>query len=175
MSLTHTPETVNLSRAYEDPVVLARPVSYNGPDVSVIRITDVQSDQFTMYVDEAPNHDGGHTTETVSYIVAESGAWTLANGDRLEVGRIATDAEIGRGVTNTFDEVRFRGSFAATPAILSQVQGELNPHWVTTRQTNPQSHAFDVALQEDEASTASHSGLSPAGGPGLPRAAGLSP
>ena len=71
-TLTHTPQTVVLSRHYVNPVVFAQPPSRDGSDVSVIRVRDVQSDRFKLYVDEAPNHGSGtHTTEAVSYRSAE--------------------------------------------------------------------------------------------------------
>jgi hypothetical protein len=70
-NLTHSPKTVVLSQRYANPVVLAQPLSYDGSDTSVVRITDVQSDCFTLYVHEAPNHNGTHTNESVSYRSAE--------------------------------------------------------------------------------------------------------
>jgi serralysin len=63
-------------------LLFAQPPTYDG-DVSVVPITDVQADRFTLYVDEAPNHDGSHTTETVSWLVLEAGSWTLPDGRRL--------------------------------------------------------------------------------------------
>jgi hypothetical protein len=58
-------------------------LSYAGSQVAVVRITDVKRDRFTMYVGEAPDQDGWHTEETVSYVVLEAGSWELADGTKL--------------------------------------------------------------------------------------------
>ena len=72
-TLTHVTQTVVLSRRYVNPVVFAQPLSTNGGDTAVVRITDVQADRFTLYVHEAPDEDGTHGTESVSYLVLEAG------------------------------------------------------------------------------------------------------
>ncbi len=95
--LDHNPQTVILSRTYTDPVVLARPLSINDGDPSLVRITDVQADRFTFFVHEAPDLDGTHdSTETVSYIVLETGDWDLSDGTLLEVGKVTTTASVGK-------------------------------------------------------------------------------
>jgi len=59
-TLTHTPQTVYLSRHYVNPVVFTQPVSRDGRDTSVVRITDVQADRFTLYLHKAPDRNGSH-------------------------------------------------------------------------------------------------------------------
>ncbi len=155
-ALTHVPQTVTLGRVYTDPVVLTQPHSYNGSHASVVRIEDVQADRFTLYIQEAPNMDGFHTTETVSYVVLERGTWQLANGALLEVGLLNTAEQVGRGVANSWATVSFSSPFSSAPVVLSQVQGEANPHWVKTRQRSTTSASFQVALEEEDISTAAH-------------------
>jgi serralysin len=48
-----------------------KPLSYDESDVAVVRVTDVQADRFTVYVDEDPDQDGSHAGETVSWLVLE--------------------------------------------------------------------------------------------------------
>lgn len=155
-TLTHTPQTVLLSRRYADPVVFAQPLSRDGGDTSVIRISDVQSDRFTLYVDEAPNKDGGHTTEAVSYLVLEAGSWELADGTLLEVGKLTTSATVGGSITNVWEQVSFSSPFSAAPVVISQVQTENDAHWVKTRQRSVTTTGFDVAMEEEEAKTTPH-------------------
>jgi len=152
-NLTHTPQTVVLSRPYVDPVVFARPSSYNGTNTALVRVTSVLPDRFTFFVHEAPDHDGAHTNETVSYLVLEAGRWQLENGALLEVGKVTTASEVGPGIPNTFSRVTFQSGFSSTPAVLTQVQTNDNPHWVMTRQRSASATGVDVALQEDDAST----------------------
>jgi YD repeat-containing protein len=49
-------------------------------------------------------------------------------------------------------------SFHAQPVVVSQVQTDNDPHWVKTRQRNVTASGFDVALEEEDANTASHGG-----------------
>jgi RHS repeat-associated protein len=155
-TLTHTPQTIVLSRSYADPVVFAQPVSRDGGDPSVIRITDVQADRFTLYVHEAPNKNGSHTTEAVSYLVLEAGSWQLPDGTLLEAGKVDTSATVGKNVSNVWEQVSFHQLHSAAPAVVSQVQTENDPHWVKTRQQNTTATGFEVALEEEENETSAH-------------------
>ena len=75
-ALTDVTQTVTLSHAYVNPVVFAQPLYGTArlppDDPAVVRITNVQSDRFTLYVQEAPNADGSSRALTVSYIVLEA-------------------------------------------------------------------------------------------------------
>jgi hypothetical protein len=106
-----------------------------------------------LYVQEAPGLSPGHTTEAVSYLVLEAGAYELEDGTRLEVGAVEMDATVGKRVSNRWEGVRFVASFGATPVILSQVQTERDAHWVKTRQNSASAAGFEVALEEEEAKT----------------------
>jgi YD repeat-containing protein len=70
-TLTHTPQTVMLSRSYQNPVVFATPLSRDGGDTAVVRITSVQSDRFTLYVSEAYKWLNGDVGS-----VGKTGTWT---------------------------------------------------------------------------------------------------
>lgn len=146
--LTHTVRTVSFSRSYQDRVVLARPPTFDGGDTSVVRITQVTSTGFSFYVHEAPNKDGPHTTETVSYLVLEAGSWQLPDGTLLEAGHLTTSAQVGYNVTNTWARVDLGSSLTSTPLVFTQVQSNSNPAWVKTRQTNTTTSKFLCALEE---------------------------
>ncbi|MCP4426739.1 MAG: RHS repeat protein, partial [Chloroflexi bacterium] len=155
--LTHTPQTIVLSRSYVNPVVIVQPPSMNGINTSVVRITNVQSEpsepsEFTLYVDEAPDQDGPHDAERVSYLVLEAGSWELANGVRLEVGQTTTNATTGV----QWETVSFNQDFRQKPVVFSQVQSNNDPHWVKTRQNNTTVSGFEVAMEEDDAQTTAH-------------------
>ena len=154
--LTHAARTVVLGRSYTDPVVIARPPSFDGSHQSVVRVTDVQSDRFTFQIEEAPDKDGSHTTETVSYVVLESGSWELPGGAEMEVGKISTSATVGRNVAGAFTRVDFATPFRTSPLVFSQVQTRNDPNWVKTRQLRPTTSSVRVALEEEEAATTAH-------------------
>ncbi len=155
-ALTHVPQTVVLTRSYEHPVVFAQPLSSDEADPALVRITGVQSDRFTLYVDEAPNKNGTHTTETVSYVVLEAGSWQLADGRLLEAGSMTTTAVVGRRITRVWQTVTFASDFGATPVVVSQVQSNNDPGWVGTRQRNATADTFQMAMEAEEAATTRH-------------------
>lgn len=154
--LTHVPKQVLFSRAYTNPVVIAQPASFGGAEMAVIRITSVQSDRFTLYVQEAPNLDGSHTYENVSWMVLEAGSWVLENGELLQVGKLATSQTIGRVYGGGFQTVTFPTAFDTPPVVLSQVQSNNDPSFVKTRPHRPSKTSFPVALEEEESSATAH-------------------
>ena len=155
-NLTHVRQTVSLSRSYKNPVVIAQPPSQNGSHTSVVRITNVTANSFTFYIHEAPNMDGSHTTETVSYLVVEAGSFKLPDGTELRAGNLNTSSTVGRRITNQWATVSYGGSFPAAPIVLSQVQTENDPSWVKTRQTSVGTSSFLVGLEKEEVSLLTH-------------------
>lgn len=155
-NLRHVSQTVQLSRSYVSPVVIAQPPAYNGANESVVRITDVRSNAFDFFIDEAPDQDGPHTFETVSYLVLEAGSWQLPDGTEIEAGTLSTSATVGRNVSGSFATVAFSQPFGTVPAVLSQVQSSNDPAWVKTRQLLASTSSFRVALEEEEAATTAH-------------------
>jgi hypothetical protein len=155
-ALTHTEKTIVLNHSFDEPVVFAKPVSYDGSDESLVRITDVQSDRFTLFVDEAPNKDGNHTTESVSYLVLEAGKWELEDGTHLEVGLETTTAVVGRYFSNTWKAVSFESPFSSTPVVLTQIQTNNDPGWAGTRQVNASSSGVQFAIEAEESAKTNH-------------------
>ena len=79
-TLSSSSSTINLQHNFENPVVFALPASANGSDPVTVRITDIQSGQFTARLQEPNNLDDVHTNETVHWIVMEEGSWRLPDG-----------------------------------------------------------------------------------------------
>ncbi len=74
----------------------------------------------------------------------------------LQVGTLATNATVGKRITNVWAQVTFSETFSSAPVVLSQVQSNNDPHWVKTRQQNVGAAGFDVALEEEQASASPH-------------------
>ena len=146
-SLNHLNKTIQFDRTYTNPVVFALPVSYNGGDPAIARITDLQSDRFSVYLQEPDYKDKKHTKESLSYLVLEAGSWQLADGTILEVGTIDTNAT----TTSSWSNINFDSEFSATPAIFSQVQTNNGKSFVRTRQKAASSDGFELAMEEEEA------------------------
>ncbi len=151
-NLNHQSQTIFFEHTFNNPVIFAQPLSHNGADPSTIRITDIQSDRFSVQLQETilkngNSHSGNHTTETFSFLVVEQGIWELSDGTMIEVGNVATDAI----TTSTWETINFNHNFSNTPVILTQVQTDNDATFVRTRQKNASQNGFKVALEEEEA------------------------
>ena len=145
-NLNHVTQVIQLNNTYKNPVIFALPPSYNGGDPAIARITDIQDDNFSIYIQEAEYKDGWHTTESLSYMVLEAGTWELADGTLLEVGTLDTNAI----TTSSWSSIDFEDDFSTTPAILSQVQTNYGPQFVRTRQQSASVTGFELAMEEEE-------------------------
>ena len=145
--LNHQKQTIQLNNNYINPVVFALPLSYQGGDPAIARITDIQSDEFSLYLQEAEYRDGAHTRESLSYLVLEAGTWELDDGTLLEVGTVDTKAT----VTTPWTEIDFQNDFETSPAIISQVQTRNGGQFVRTRQNSASIDGFELAMEEEEA------------------------
>ncbi|WP_107666987.1 Calx-beta domain-containing protein [Cyanothece sp. BG0011] len=151
-NLNHESQTIFFDHNFINPVIFAGPLSYNGPDPSTIRITDIQSNSFSVQLQETTlkdgnSHNGNHTTESFSFLVVEQGIWELSDGSILEVGNITTDAI----TTSNWETINFNSTFTNTPVVLTQVQTDNDATFVRTRQQNATNNGFQVALEEEEA------------------------
>ncbi len=144
--LNHVNQTIQLNNTYTNPVVFALPLSFNGGSPAIARITDIQDDSFSVYIQEGVNDDGIHKKERLSYIVLEAGAWKLPDGSILEVGTVNTNST----TTSSWSSINFNSDFSETPAILSQVQTDNDEQFVRTRQNSSSIAGFDLALEEEE-------------------------
>ena len=148
-NLNHGIQTIQLDNSYINPVVFALPVSYNGSDPAIARITDIQDDNFSLYLQEPEYRDGEHTKESVSYLVLEAGTWELEDGTILEVGTLDTNATTAS--SSSWSDIDFESDFANTPAVLSQVQTKNGAQFVRTRQKSASVDGFELAMEEEEA------------------------
>ncbi|MEM8723844.1 MAG: peptidase, partial [Cyanobacteria bacterium P01_G01_bin.39] len=147
----HNSQTIQLDNSYENPVVFALPLSRNGGDPAIVRITDIQNDSFTAYLQEAEYKDGSHTNESFSYMVLEAGTWELDNGSSLEVGTVNTNLVTSEG----WENIAFDADFATTPVVLSQVQTNAESDFVRTRQKPASIDGFSLSMEEEDALKAS--------------------
>jgi hypothetical protein len=139
----NTWQSVSLSGSYTDPVVLVGSVSKNGNQPVHARVRDVSSTGFEIQLEEWEYLDGSHITETVQYVICESGRHTLGDGMQVEAGTTDLD-HTGRNVT-------FGDSFATQPAVFSTTQTENGRQTIVTRQEDVSTAGFDCRLQEEEA------------------------
>jgi len=150
LSLNHVPQTVSLSHAYDDPVVLGFVATSNGPVAVDVRVTDVQAGSITLRVQETDNLNDIHVLEDVFYVVAEAGTHVLPDGTVMEAGSLSTATFAGNGIGG-FEQVNFKAAFDAAPVLLSQVQSVNDTSFVSSRTAAVTADSFEIALQPEQA------------------------
>ena len=141
--------TVNLTHEYIDPVVVMGPPSFGGANPLTVRVRNVTSNSFEFQLDEWDYLDGAHGSETIGYMVVESGAHTLNDGRILQAGTLEASG-------NGWNTVTLNHVYATNPVILSQVGTANDPAAVTTRQRNVGPANFELQLEEEEGSANDH-------------------
>ncbi len=146
-NLTHTARTINLSRNYQNPVIFAQPLSYNGAAPATVRLDNITNNSFTVSVQEPNNEDGTHAGENLSFMVLEAGTWQLADGTKLQVGTTDSNQLVSQG----WETVNFNADFDSNPVVMSQIQTFNGADFVRTRQRNIGANGFQVGMEEEEA------------------------
>ena len=144
-------KTVTLNRIFDDPVVIAGAMSYEGPDPAVIRVRNVNRNSFEVRIQEWDYLNQNHTAERVGYIVIESGEHKLANGSHLKAGRFNADA------VSSFEAAKFDGQpFNSVPVVLSTLNSVNENDAVVVRLKNITTTGFYYRIQEQESNAKNH-------------------
>lgn len=140
--------TINLQGSYTNPVVVMGPITFNGPDPTVMRVRNVTSSSFEYQMTEWDyKTPGAHTTEEIGYMVIEAGTWDV-DGKRVQAGYV-------NAVDENWKSQSLSG-FSATPVVLSQVATFAGSQACNTRQRNVSSSGFEVRVQEEEGNDGTH-------------------
>ena len=150
VSVDHNWKRVEFNGTFIDPVVVAKPLSYNGGDPAVLRIRNVDSRGFDIRVQEWDYLDGTHTAENATYIVMERGSHILEDGTKVEAGKFDTDA------TGSFGWVDFSQTFNQVPVVTSTVSSFNEEDAVCSRLKNIDTTGFDFCMQEQEGNSQIH-------------------
>jgi hypothetical protein len=138
---------VNFSKTFNNPIVVAEPISYQNSSPAVVRIRNIGSNGFELCVQEWDYLDGNHATETVGYIVLEAGSYQLPDGTRVEAGDFNTSNQIS---------VPFLKPFNVIPVVTASIATFNGDRAVTDRIYSVSKDGFGCQLQEQEANTNSH-------------------
>jgi len=139
---------LSFENTYSNPVVIIQPLSWGDTNPAVVRLRNVTGTNTEFQIDEWDYLDGVYGTETMGYLVMESGAHRLMDGTLLDVGT--------KSATHSWGTASFGQSFDAAPVILSQAQTCNDPAAVVTRQKNASAIQFRVRLQEEQGSDGTH-------------------
>lgn len=132
---------VDLLRPYDNPVVIMKPLSYNGFHPCHPRIGNVMTDSFAFKWEEWQYLDDTHRTERAHYLVLDAGTLNL-DGLPAEAGHVRTSHEPAR--------FEFEQDFSPTPVVFTQAQTVNGPNPVVTRNMDLSVGGVTVQLQEEE-------------------------
>ena len=144
-----TPVRVNFSSPFSQPVIIANTVTRNDTAPSVIRISDVDTQGFTIQIQAYDYLATGHGMETISYLVMEKGSYTLDDGTQIEAGLFDTDA-------TTFAAHSLVNQFNVAPVVFTSIITNNDPEAVIGRVRNISTTGFEYRLQEQEANARYH-------------------
>lgn len=139
-------QTLSFQHTYDDPVVLMKPLSYNGGNPAHVHVRNVTANSAEVRIDEWDYLDQYHKAETAHFVVLERGRYEIG-GLQVEVGTTTTN-DTGTGVT-------FGASFPSKPAVFTQAQTENGGDSFVTRNWNVSTTGFSTKVQEEE-SNGSH-------------------
>jgi hypothetical protein len=152
VQINHLWKRVAFSKPFADPIIVAKPLSYNGDDPAVVRIRNVDNTGFEIRVQEWEYLDGTHDyPENVGYVVMDRGIYTVKDGSMLQAGSFETNG------TNSFVSVSLDQSFQAIPVILSAVTSFNEGDAVGIRIRNVSKTGFEFCMQEQELNSQVHS------------------
>lgn len=135
-------QSYGLTSAYESPVVVATPLSFNGPQPCHTRLRNVSRDRFEARVEEWRYMNDVHYGESVGCLAMEGGRYEMDGGSSAEVGRTVAD--------HSWRSVSFEQAFGSVPIVLCQSETEQGAQPILTRIQNVSTDGFDVRLQEEE-------------------------
>lgn len=125
------------------PVVMASVTSANEADAVMVRIWDVNPNEFVFHLQEEEGNWQSHAPETLSYIAWEPSMGTV-NGLAYQVEATAEE------VTDGFTRVGTTQAFASAPALLGAQQTRNGGDPAVIRVDNAGSAGFDVQVAEEQ-------------------------
>ncbi len=150
VTITSDWQKVLFTKQFINPVVVAKIVSKNESDSCVVRLDNITATGFSIRLQEWGYLDDIHGAEQVSYIVIESGSYTLDDGTKIEAGSFSSNEMV------TNDRLTFNQSFNVTPVVAASVASINGTDAVTNRISAINTAGFDFRLQEQEVNEKYH-------------------
>ncbi len=141
---------IEFTRAFVDPVVIAKPISLRDVDPSIVRIRNVDDTGFEIRVQEWDYLDGLHSEETVGYLVVEAGIHSLPDGTLVEAGKLQVNN------ANLFTAVAFDQAFNHVPVVITAITTFNEAEAVTGRIKDVSASGFEFRMQEQGLNSQDH-------------------
>lgn len=145
-------DSISFNNSYNNPVVVAYVPTRGGGQSYCHRVKDVTSTGCTIFAEEPDNQ--GHATETVCYLVVESGSWVTPEGVQIEAGIHTSNTvrQAGNGTTYG-DSISYSSSFSSTPVVLATLNTYNNNSFMATQVNSVGSGSFKISQERAETST----------------------
>ena len=158
IEITNEWKSISFKRDFSYPVVVSKPMSYNGEDPAVVEMKNVDADGFDIRLKEWPYLDKYHTEEFITYLAVERGHYEISNGIEVEAGLLYKDIKPQKERVTPYGKqrVRFFCDFSQRPLVFSSKISNYGTHAQLTRQGNVTSSGFDLIIQEQEDSDQEH-------------------
>lgn len=126
-NLNDTWQTINLTYAYIEPVIIVTPHYTSAGVPTVTRVTNVTASSFATRLQAAQS--ASSTTRNAYYLVVEAGNWTLPGGRKLEAYTFDS-TNTDRKSDWTPDTQTYTNSYT-NPVVLAQVMSYNDTQWST--------------------------------------------
>ena len=148
ISIDHNWVRVEFTTSFQNPIVIAGPPSSSDAEPCVVRFQNINPSGFEIKLQEWDYQDGIHQAETVSFLVMEAGHYTLEDGSNVEAGSFYG--------TVKFAATSFKGSFSATPVLLTSVATFNEADAISGRLQKVTTSGFEYYFKEQEANINAH-------------------
>ena len=135
-------QTVTFMQRYDDPVVVAQIMTWNGSQPAHTRVRKVSGSMCELKVEEWDYLNGIHPTETIAYLVMERGIHAFPDSRSIEVGSV--------DINHQWSTVAFADGFDSSPVVLSSSLTYRGDQAIVTRHRNVADSGFEIRLQEEE-------------------------
>jgi hypothetical protein len=146
--------TVNLSRSYDHPVIIAELSSYTGPNTVHVRINVIDGDTFQIYLEEWVDFENTnhHNLELVSYMVFEEGKHQITNTKTLLANLETPQAnrDVLTPIHADYYEYEYGIEFKQNPLVFSQTQTYNNDEQVWMRQKDVNAETVKLYAQTEK-------------------------
>ncbi|MCA9538292.1 MAG: hypothetical protein KC620_05360 [Myxococcales bacterium] len=122
---------ITFTKNYAAPVVFAQLATYAGAQPMEVHAANVTTSGADLIYFEPNTFDGAHMSETVHYVVLESGVYTLNDGRALYVGKQAQNGG-ARGYDASAEILLPNKSFGE-PIVITTLQSVSRPGFANTR------------------------------------------
>ncbi len=132
------------SRAFQHPVIIVSPPTYNEHEPCIVRIRNVTPYSFQIRIQEWLYLNWVHTSEEISFMVIEKGTHIMPDGSVWQAGTYILSGNLQwRGVN-------YVEAFEERPLVFNSSQTYNGSAPFTVRMTNSTAKRFTAAIQEEE-------------------------